>query len=114
MLRRTNELRTQPEFYNTLANNCSTSIQLQYNLVNDRPLPASLKVLFSGYSDELVSELGLMASQISFEELQQISEIAERSNRFAEATDFLRRIRRKRGASDARPSHPNAALLGCD
>ncbi|MFT5324524.1 MAG: large-conductance mechanosensitive channel [Planctomycetaceae bacterium] len=93
MLRRTNELRTQPEFYNTLTNNCSTSILLHYNLVNDRKLPASLKVLFSGYSDELVYELGLIASQLPFERLRQSSEITEKANRFAEAADFSQRIR---------------------
>lgn len=93
MLRRANKLRTQPEFYNTLTNNCSTSILLHYNLVNDRKLPASLKVLFSGYSDELVHALGLIASQLPFERLRQISEITEKANRFSEAADFSRRIR---------------------
>jgi len=93
MLRRANKLRTQPEFYNTLTNNCSTSILLHYNLVNDRKLPASLKVLFSGYSDELVYELGLIASEIPFEKLRQISEITEKANRFSEAANFSRRIR---------------------
>ncbi len=93
MLRRTNELRTQPEFYNTLTNNCSTSILLHYNLVNDRKLSTSLKVLFSGYSDELVHALGLIESELSFESLRQISEITEKANRFSEAANFSRRIR---------------------
>ena len=93
MLRRANKLRTQPEFYNTLTNNCTTSILLHYNLVNDRKLPASLKVLFSGYSDELVYELGLIESQLPFEKIQQISEITEKANRLSEAADFSRRIR---------------------
>lgn len=93
MLRRANDLRAQPEFYNTLTNNCTTSILLHYNLVNDRKLPASLKVLFSGYSDELVYELGLIESQLPFEKVQQISEITEKANRFSEAEDFSRRIR---------------------
>lgn len=93
MLRRTDKLRTQPEFYNTLTNNCSTSILLHYNLVNGKKLPASLKVLFSGYSDELVYELGLIATQLPFKKLQQVSEITEKANRFSEATDFSQRIR---------------------
>lgn len=93
MLRRANKLRTQPEFYNTLTNNCSTSILLHYNQVNDRKLLANLKVLFSGYSDELVYELGLIASQLPFERLRQISEITEKANRFSGAADFSRRIR---------------------
>lgn len=93
MLQRANKLRTQPEFYNTLTSNCTTSILLHYNLVNDRKLPANLKVLFSGYSGELLYNLGLSESQLPFEKLQQISEITEKANRFSESADFSRRIR---------------------
>jgi hypothetical protein len=52
-----------------------------------------LKVLFPGYSDQLVYDLGLIESQLPFERLQQISEITEKANRFSEAADFSRRIR---------------------
>ena len=93
MLRRTNQLRNQPEFYNTLTNNCTSNILQHFNEVNDRKLPANLKVLFPGYSDQLVYDLGLIGSHPSFKSLQQISEITEKANRFAEDADFSQRIR---------------------
>ena len=93
MLRRANQLRTQPEFYNTLTNNCSSNILQHFNHVNERRLPASLKVLLPGYSDRLVYDLGLIDSRLSFDSLQRSSEITEKANRFAEDAEFSQRIR---------------------
>ncbi len=93
MLRRANQLRIQPEFYNTLTNNCSSNILQHFNHVNDRKLPANLKVLFPGYSDQLIYDLGLIGGPLSFESLQQSSEITEKANRFAEDAAFSQRIR---------------------
>ena len=93
MLHRANQLRTQPEFYNTLTNNCSSNILRHFNHVNERKLPANLKVLFPGYSDQLVYDLGLIDSQLSFDSLQLRSEITEKANQFAEDPDFSQRIR---------------------
>ena len=93
MLRRANQLRIQPEFYNSLTNNCSSNILQHFNHVNERKLPVNLKVLLPGYSDRLVYDLGLIDSQHSFDKLQQGSEITEKANRFAEDANFSQRIR---------------------
>jgi len=93
MLRRANQLRIQPEFYNSLTNNCSSNILQHFNHVNERKLPVNLKVLLPGYSDRLVYDLGLIDSQHSFDKLQQGSEITEKANRFAEDAKFSQRIR---------------------
>ncbi len=93
MLRRANQLRIQPEFYNTLTNNCSSNILQHFNHVNDRKLPANLKVLFPGYSDQLIYDLGLIGGPLSFESLQQSSEITEKAKRFAKDAAFSQRIR---------------------
>ena len=93
MLRRANRLRVQPEFYNTLTNNCSSNILQHFNQLNDRKLPANLQVLFPGYSDQLVYDLGLIGSQMSFQSMRQLSEITGKANRFAEDAEFSQRIR---------------------
>lgn len=93
MLHRANQLRMNPEFYNTLTNNCTSNILRHFNHVNERKLPASLKVLFPGYSDRLVYDLGLIDSRLPFDILQRQSEITEKANRFAEHTDFSLKIR---------------------
>ncbi|MBM83428.1 MAG: hypothetical protein CMJ78_22955 [Planctomycetaceae bacterium] len=93
MLRRANQLRDQPEFYNTLTNNCTTNILQHFNNVSDEKLPANLKVLFPGYSDRLAYDLGLIDTQQPFEQLQKSCEITEKANQFAKTPDFSRKIR---------------------
>ncbi len=94
MLRRANQLRDQPEFYNSLTNNCSSNILKHFNHVNERKLPANLKVLFPGYSDRLIYDLGLIDSQLPFDKLKHQSEITEKANRFANDVEFSQLIRK--------------------
>ena len=93
MLHRANRLRTRPEFYNTLTNNCTSNILRHFNHVNERKLPASLNILFPGYSDRLVYDLGLIDRRLTFDRLQRQSEISEKANRFADDPRFSQRIR---------------------
>lgn len=94
MLHRADQLRDQPEFYNSLTNNCSSNILKHFNHVNERKLPANLKVLFPGYSDRLIYDLGLIDSQLAFDKLKHQSEITEKANRFAEDVEFSQLIRK--------------------
>ena len=93
MLRRANQLRVEPEFYNSLTNNCTSNILQHFNQVNENKLRANLKVLFPGYSDQLVYDLQLIDSDLPFTDLQRQSEITEKANRYAEDAEFSRRIR---------------------
>ena len=93
MLRRANRLHERPEFYNTLTNNCTSNILRHFNDVSDRPLPANLKVLFPGYSDHLLYDLGLIDNEMPFDSLRRRCEITENIIRFAGEADFSRRIR---------------------
>jgi len=93
MLRRVNRLHERPEFYNTLTNNCTSNILRHFNDVSDHPLPANLKVLFPGYSDHLLYDLGLIENEIPFDSLRRRCEITEKIKRFADVAEFSRRIR---------------------
>jgi hypothetical protein len=93
MLRRANQLTEHPEFYNSLTNNCTSNLLKHFNHVNDRQLPANLKILFPGYSDQLIYDLGLIASPLDFHSLKRQSEITEKANRFADDLNFSQRIR---------------------
>jgi len=94
MLRRANQLREQPEFYNTLTNNCTSNLLKHFNHVNERKLPANLKVLFPGYSDQLIYDLELIDGSLDFQRLKRQCEITEQANRFADDLQFSRRIRK--------------------
>ncbi len=93
MLHRANSLRDQPEFYNTLTNNCTSNILLHFNEINEQKLPANMKALFPGYADQLVFDLNLIDSTLPFEQLQQQCDITKKANRYAEDIEFSQRIR---------------------
>src|SRR5204863_494435 len=56
-VRRINELKDHPAFYNTLTTNCTTNV-LFHTRVNPNAPPLSWKVLLSGYTPLYAYELG--------------------------------------------------------
>jgi len=92
-MRRMNALRTQPEFYNTLTTNCTTSIWMNTH-VNAGRVPLSWKVLVSGYVPEYLYEQGRLETLgLSFPELQERAHVNSRAQAADKAADFSRRIR---------------------
>jgi hypothetical protein len=93
MLTRTNELAARPEFYNTLTNTCTTSIVGHVNTISPKKVPFSLKVLFPGYSDRLAYDLGLIDTDLTFEQARERFHVNARALRSGDSPDFSRRIR---------------------
>jgi hypothetical protein len=75
MLDRVNEIHTRPEFYNTLTDNCTTSILRYAERLSwvDRYL--DYRVLLPGYSDELAYEIRVLATDLSLTELRKLSRL---------------------------------------
>jgi hypothetical protein len=93
ILQRANELRSDPEFYNTLSNNCTTTIVDHANRVATTKIRYGKEVLLPGYADELALRLGLIDSDDSVEQVRARYLVNERARRFARARDFSVRIR---------------------
>lgn len=91
-MRRINALKKQPEFYNTLIDNCTTTIWFA-SRINPDHLPFSWKLLASGYVPEYLYEHGRMNTTLPFPELRERSRINERALAADDAADFSRRIR---------------------
>ena len=110
-MRRINALKSSPEFYNTLAHNCTTDIW--YNsLVNPEHLPFSWKILASGYVPEYLYENDrLAAGGLTFSELQTRAHANVRAQAADKAADFSRRIRAHAGAA---PSAGSSAARSRD
>jgi hypothetical protein len=88
-----NSLRSQPEFYNSLTTNCTTSIWLD-SFVNKGHVPFSWKILASGYVPEYLFEQGrLQTYGLPFAELQGRALVNARAQAADKAADFSRRIR---------------------
>ena len=93
MLERANALRERPEFYNTLTNTCTTNIVRHVNEIAPRKVPLSYKVLLPGYSDQLAYDLGLIDTDLPFEQARARHKVNERAMRFADSTRFSTLIR---------------------
>ena len=96
MLRRANRLRTEPEFYNTLTNTCTTNIVGHLNEASEESVPWwNPRVLFPGYSDRLAYDMGLVESERPFAEVRRECEISDRVRQSADAETFSRQIRER-------------------
>jgi hypothetical protein len=93
MLRRANHLVAQPEFYNTLTNTCTTNLVSHVNEITPRRVPLSADVLLPANADRLAWKLGLIDTSAPLEEVRKRAKINELAARYAEDSEFSRRIR---------------------
>jgi hypothetical protein len=93
MLERANQLRDRPRFYNTLAANCTNTIVKHVNALAPGRIPRSYKVLLPGYADELAYDLGLIDSDLPFDQLRDRFRIPGQAVRYVDSVDFSVRIR---------------------
>ena len=94
VVRRVNKLYMEPEFYDTLRNNCTTNIARHINRLNPGRVPYELRIALPGFSDHLAYELGLLRRYGSFESTKRRARVTSRANRHAEHREFSTRIRR--------------------
>ena len=90
---RVNEIARQPEFYDTISNNCTTNIVDLINELRPGAIPKDIRVLLPGHSDRLAYDLGLLAVQGPFDQIRAASRINLAAQLNYEANDFSQRIR---------------------
>ncbi len=93
MLDRAERLRTRPEFYNTISNNCTSNLVTHVNQVTAGRIPLGLKLLFPGYADDVAQGLGLLPQASPLDLLRRRYRINDLARQFAGAPDFSLRIR---------------------
>jgi hypothetical protein len=91
-MRRINRLNTEPKFYNTLLDNCTTSIWFNTR-INPEHVPFSWKILLSGYVPEYLYESGRLDTRVTFTELRRQAHINEKAHAADRSPDFSGRIR---------------------
>ncbi|HEY4231977.1 MAG TPA: DUF4105 domain-containing protein [Lacipirellulaceae bacterium] len=95
MLGRVNQLAGQPEFYNTLTNNCATNIVQHINRIKPNRVSYDVRVLLPGYSDQLAYDDGLIVRTGTFEQTKQQALVTPLAQRYADRDDFSELIRRR-------------------
>jgi len=93
MLARANGLRTRPEFYNTVTNNCTTNIARHVNAIAPGKVPLGWQMVLPAYTDELAHELGLLDTDLPLAEARARHHINARALQWGDSPDFSRRIR---------------------
>jgi hypothetical protein len=93
MLDRANQLRQRPEFYNTLTSNCTSNIVRHVNALTPQRIPFSYKWLFPGSSDQLAYEIGLIDTDLPFEQVRPHFKINQRALQFGNDPAFSVAIR---------------------
>ncbi|HEX6963891.1 MAG TPA: DUF4105 domain-containing protein [Lacipirellula sp.] len=94
VLLRANQLAARPEFYDTLANNCTTNLVDHINRIKPNRVTYDYRVLLPGYSDKLAYDEGLIVPQGTFEETKIAAYISGKALAAAGRQDFSEVIRR--------------------
>jgi len=90
---RTNQLSVEPEFYNTITNNCTTNILRHVNAVAPEPIRYGTSILFPANSDKIAYERGLIETEESLEGARERFDVSARAKAARDASDFSHRIR---------------------
>ncbi len=94
VMTRTNDLALHPEFYNTFSNNCTTNIVDHLNRTTRFHVPFSKGILLPGYFAQTVYDLGLIETDVSFEQLKLRSRVNRQVYFHADNPEFSAAIRR--------------------
>lgn len=95
MLERANKLYREPEYYDTLTNNCTTNLVEHVNQLRPGRIPYNFRVLLPGHSDKLAYDLGLLEIQGPFEYARAYAKINDLASTYADSPEFSKRIRRQ-------------------
>jgi hypothetical protein len=94
MIQRTNTIKDNPEFYNTVTNTCTTNIVKHVNVVTPKKVPLlNLSVFFPEGSDKLAYQLGLIDTTLSFEDARKKFYINDLASTYADDDNFSVKIR---------------------
>ena len=96
IMARVNKLAVEPEFYNTLTNNCTTNLKSHVNRIAGGRLKYDWRVLLPAHSAKYAYDLGLLDNSIPFENLQSLALVNDLADKYHDAPDFSNKIRGRR------------------
>ena len=88
-----NALVEQPQFYNALTDNCTTSIRRHATHINPNAPPFDWRMIVNGYGDQLLYQHGSVDTRLPFEELRAHSLINAKAKAADQDPAFSQRIR---------------------
>lgn len=95
VLARVNEVAENPEFYDTLTNNCTTNIVRHVNRIKPDRIRTDYRSLLPGLSDQLAYDEGLIERHGTFAETRLKAYVNPLAEQYAGREEFSELIRRK-------------------
>ena len=86
-LKKSDELRAEPKWYNTLTSNCTTLIFDMVQAINPYQLPKDYRLIASGYLPNYLYDLKALNQNISLKQWYQIAHINPRTENFEQLSD---------------------------
>jgi hypothetical protein len=96
MLTEANRLASNPVFYGSLRNNCTTRILNHVNRIAPERIPYSWRILLPGYSDAFAHERGLLDTNLPLDSARAAYLVSARVREYIREPDFSSLIRRAR------------------
>ncbi len=94
IMNRANKLSTQPEFYHTVKNNCTSNIIDHINKSKPNAVPSEYRTLFPGYLDHLLYDVKLVVTEAStFKEARNLAKINSLARQYGDTEYFSAGIR---------------------
>jgi len=94
MLKRADKLGIEPEFYNTIWNNCTTNIIKHARRFSSKPIPFwDFRYLLPENIDKIAYDLNMIDTHLSYKEAREHFDITEIAQASEDAKDFSNAIR---------------------
>jgi hypothetical protein len=93
---RVNKLAREPEFYDTVTNNCTSNLAQHVRSLRPEGVPPDPRMLLSGFADRLAFEQGLLETgdAQTWAEARQMANVSSVARRTGDGPDFSQAIRR--------------------
>jgi hypothetical protein len=87
------QLETLPRFYNTLTSNCTNELAKVANLAEPGAVPPNIALIFPGYADNLLYDLGFIPNDAPLDIIRQRYAITDSVMATVDQPDFSRLLR---------------------
>jgi hypothetical protein len=100
MMDRMNRLAFEPEFYNSITNNCTTNLKDHVNQLAPNRVGFNWRILLPGFSARYAYDRGLLDQRIPYEDLTRVAHATEMAEKYHDAPNFSNKIRSNRHLID--------------
>ena len=97
------QLETQPRFYNTFTSNCTNELAKAANEAQPGAIPPNVGLIFPGYADKVLYDLGFIPNDASFDAIRARYAITATVTATIDEPDFSRLLRDRLQVQQAGP-----------